>query len=141
MTVKHEPSSKPKLGKFSIGDVLYFRVINEGSGFWIFRYSIRGKRREITLGRYGKPPNGMPLVDAKLERSLAKSQVRQGINPVLEKSRNQLANIHTIDNVAEGWLSDCRKRLANPQIPDRVYSSHSRRVTAPGLHSIKPIFG
>lgn len=37
-------------GRYSIGNGLYFRISNEGSGFWVVRYSIHQKRREITIG-------------------------------------------------------------------------------------------
>ena len=40
-----------KTGRYAIGNGLYFRISNEGTGFWVVRYIIHGKRREITLGR------------------------------------------------------------------------------------------
>lgn len=108
-------------GKFNIGDGLYFRVTKEGSGFWVLRYSMREKRREMSLGRYGRSPEGIPLVEAKLLAALKKAQVKEGIDPIVEKRRSHLSNIKTVDEVAKDWLADCKKRLENPQIPERVY--------------------
>lgn len=108
-------------GKFTVDRGLYFRVTTEGSGFWILRYTIHSKRREFTLGRYGKPPEGMPLADAKLAAAQTRAQVKQGIDPIAEKKRSGLTKIKTVNDVAADWLGDCKKRLENPQIPERVY--------------------
>ncbi|MCM8858043.1 MAG: site-specific integrase [Candidatus Thiodiazotropha sp.] len=108
-------------GKFTVDRGLYFRVTAEGSGFWILRYTIHGKRREFTLGRYGKLPEGMPLADAKLAAAQTRAQVKQGVDPIAEKKRTELTKIKTVNDVAADWLADCKKRLENPQIPERVY--------------------
>lgn len=108
-------------GKFTVDRGLYFRVTVEGSGFWILRYTIHGKRREFTLGRYGKPPEGMPLAEAKLAAAQTRAEVKKGIDPIAEKKRSELTKIKTINDVAADWLADCKKRLENPQIPERVY--------------------
>tara|TARA_R110001583_G_C5647577_1_gene408423 strand:- start:1639 stop:2895 length:1257 start_codon:yes stop_codon:yes gene_type:complete len=108
-------------GKFTVDRGLYFRVTVEGSGFWILRYTIHGKRREFTLGRYGKPPEGMLLAEAKLAAAQTRAEVKKGIDPIAEKKRSELTKIKTINDVAADWLADCEKRLENPQIPERVY--------------------
>ena len=41
-----------KAGRHSAGNGLYFRISAEGSATWVVRYSIHGKRREITLDTY-----------------------------------------------------------------------------------------
>ncbi|MFV1873818.1 MAG: tyrosine-type recombinase/integrase [Oleiphilus sp.] len=109
------------VGKYNVDKGLYFRVTEEGSGFWILRYTIHGKRREFTLGRYGKPPEGLPLSDARLEAAQIRASVKKGVDPIAEKHRSALINIQTVNHVAQDWLSDCQKRLENPQIPERVY--------------------
>jgi integrase len=108
-------------GKFNVDRGLYFRVTEEGSGFWILRYTVRGKRREFTLGRYGKPPEGLSLADARLEAAQTRASVKKGVDPIAEKHRSSLINIQTVNHVAQDWLSDGQKRLENPQIPERVY--------------------
>ena len=47
-------------GRYAAGGGLYFRESNEGTGFWLVRYTINGKRREITLDKYPQ----LSLVDA-----------------------------------------------------------------------------
>lgn len=108
-------------GKFNVDRGLYFRVTEEGSGFWILRYTIHGKRREFTLGRYGKPPEGLPLADARLEAAQTRASVKKGVDPIAEKHRSSLVSIKTVGHVAQDWLTECQKRLENPQIPERVY--------------------
>lgn len=60
------------VGKFGIGDGLYFRVTPEGTCFFIHRYTINKKRREIALGKYVKPPLGLSLAQAKLKLAESK---------------------------------------------------------------------
>lgn len=110
-----------RVGKFSVDRGLYFRITKEGTAFWIVRYSVNSKRREITLGRYGRPPEGLSLANAKLEAAIVRSQVNDGLDPIAEKKRSPLLNLNTVDDVAEDWLTTCDKRLENPQIPRRVY--------------------
>jgi len=116
-------------GKYRVDQGLYFRVTPEGSGFWILRYSIGGRRRELTLGRYGRAPLGIPLADARLKASLAKAKVHQGVDPLVERRRTHLINIKTVDDVAADWLSERERRIENPQIPRRVY----RRDISPAI--------
>ncbi len=110
-----------KPGKYRVDNGLYFRITPEKSAFWILRYSIYGKRREITLGRYGRGLEGLTLAQAKLEAAITKAKVYDGVDPIIEKRRTELLNLNTVDDVAEDWLQTCDKRLKNPQIPRRVY--------------------
>jgi integrase len=110
-----------KVGKFNVDRGLYFRVTVERTAFWIVRYTVNNKRREITIGRYGRPPEGLSLANAKLKAAIVRSHVNDGIDPIAEKKRTPLLNLNTVDEVAEDWLKTCDKRLENPQIPRRVY--------------------
>lgn len=111
------------IGKFSIGEGLYFRVTNEGSGFFVLRYVFNGKRREMTLDRYGRPPLGISLADAKIKAIQNKAKLKEGIDPIEDKKRSKLQLVNLTDDVAEDWLLECKKRLQNPHIPERVYKS------------------
>ncbi|WP_330110346.1 site-specific integrase [Methylophaga thalassica] len=100
---------------------LYFRISQQGTAFWVFRYSINGKRRSQQIGRYGKPPEGMSLRVARDLAAIHRSMVRDGIDPLAESKRPNLVNLKTVNEVAKDWLDDCQKRLANPGIPERVF--------------------
>lgn len=109
-------------GRFAVGGGLYFRVSQEGTGFWVVRYMIHGKRREHSLGRYGGGPGEMPLVEASAKAAQIKADVKKGVDPISEKKRPSSIRIETVNHLAEDWLTtDIEKRLKHPNIPRRVY--------------------
>lgn len=110
-----------RVGKYKVDTGLYFRVTEQQSAFWILRYTILGKRREMTLGRYGRPPEGISLSEAKLKALEHRAIVKQGLDPLAEKKRSQLPQFNTVSDVAQDWLKECEKHLKNPNIPARVY--------------------
>ena len=116
-------------GRFAAGNGLYFRISSEGSGFWVVRYTVNGKRREISLGRYPE----LSLAKSAAQTVTLKADIRQGIDPLAEKKRptGAKAIIKTVDDLAAEWLkSDIEKRLAHPEIPRRVYKN-----------DLSPVFG
>lgn len=110
-----------KVGKYKVDTGLYFRVTEQQSAFWVLRYTIFGKRREMTLGRYGRPPEGISLSEAKLKALETRALVKQGLDPLAEKKRSQLPQFNTVNDVAQDWLKECERHLKNPSIPARVY--------------------
>jgi integrase len=106
-----------KPGRYAAGGGLYFRISEEGTGFWVVRYTIHGKRREITLGRYPE----ISLADANLEVARIKGDISKSIDPLAERNRADQNSYKTVDDLAEDWLKDCEKRLKHPKIPRRVY--------------------
>lgn len=109
---------KGEAGRHAVGGGLYFRVSREGTGFWVARYTVNNKRREITLGRY--PDKS--LATAYTEAFQLKEDVRKGIDPLAEKKRPNMVKIRTVNDLAEDWLrNDIEKRLKHPQIPRRIY--------------------
>lgn len=110
-----------KVGKYKVDTGLYFRITEQQSAFWILRYTIFGKRREMTLGRYGRPPEGISLSEAKLKALETRALVKQGLDPLAEKKRSQLPQFNTVNDVAQDWLKECERHLKNPNIPARVY--------------------
>ncbi|PCJ87996.1 MAG: integrase [Thiotrichaceae bacterium] len=113
-------------GRYAAGGGLYFRVSNEGTGFWLVRYTTNGKRREITLDKYPQ----LALVDARAKCAILKAEIKSGIDPQAEKKRPAIVKIYTVDDLAEDWLLDCEKRLKHPNIPRRVYEKN-----------LAPVFG
>ncbi len=108
---------------------LYFRVTDQGTGFWVLRYQLGVKRREMSLGRYGRSPEGLSLAEAKLKAGLTRAEINNGIDPIAEKKRTSLTRIRSVDDVAADWLLECKNRLENPHIPERVY----RKDIAPAI--------
>tara|TARA_Y100001937_G_scaffold89915_1_gene121607 strand:+ start:933 stop:2189 length:1257 start_codon:yes stop_codon:yes gene_type:complete len=110
-----------RVGKFKVDTGLYFRVTEQVSAFWVLRYSINGKRRELTLGRYGKLTGELSLSDARLRALELRASIKEGIDPIAERNRKSLPQFRTVDDIAKDWLVECERHLKNPQIPRRVY--------------------
>lgn len=110
-----------EIGRYQIDDNLYLRISSSKTASWTFRYKLNGKRKETTLGKYGEEPIGLTLFKAKSQAAQWKALIRDGIDPKIQKNRESYSNINTVDALAENWLSDCRKRLKYPNIPERVY--------------------
>jgi hypothetical protein len=93
-------------GKYTLDRGLYFRISEEGNGFWMLRYSINNKRREFVFARYGRPPEGMTLAEARLESARLRSLVNQGIDPAAERKRAQLVALKpSMILLRTGWMN------------------------------------
>jgi integrase len=114
----------------SIERGLHLRIESPGVATFVFQYSYNGKKRRMTLGTYGRRPDGMPLVDARSAIAEARALVKSGKDPLAEKNRAQRSEFKTVDDLAQDWLKDNAKRLKYPGIPHRIYTQE-----------IKPIIG
>jgi len=106
-----------KPAKHAVGNGLYFRVTAEHVGFWIVRYSINSKRREMSLGQF--PVTTLAIATAQAAQ--IKLGVKQGIDPIAERDRGDKTRLQSVNDLAEDWLAECDKRLKHPNIPRRVY--------------------
>jgi integrase len=70
-------------------DGLYLQVSASGSRSWILRYSIAGKRRDMGLGSFPE----VSLAEAREQAQKARSRVREGTDPILERKRLKSALI------------------------------------------------
>jgi len=100
----------------SVGNGLYLRVANR-VGYWVVRYTVYKKRKEISIGKYPE----ISLANAMLEALQIKQGLKENIDPQAEKKRGSMAALNTVDDLAADWLNDCDKRLKHPGIPRRVY--------------------
>ena len=117
---------KGRVGRYAAGNGLYLRISNEGTGFWAVRYTVNGKRREISIGTY---PD-LTLANATIETAKLKLKAKQGFDPLNERKRVDSIKIKTVDDLAADWIKDCEKRLKYPNIPKRGYE-----------RDLQPIFG
>ncbi|WP_218397571.1 tyrosine-type recombinase/integrase [Alteromonas lipotrueae] len=104
--------------KHPIDDNLYLKPLKSGKASWIFRYTFATKRKEITLGTYGKAPRGITLKKARELASDNKANIRNGIDPKTVRKQSEKM---TVDAIAQEWLKERRSNIENPQIPERVY--------------------
>jgi len=103
--------------RHAVGNGLYFRVSSSKKGSWVVRYNSFNKRREITLGSYPE----ITLSDAVAEAARLKEDVKQQLDPLVERKRVDIDSFNTVDDLARDWLDDCSKRLKFPDIPKRIY--------------------
>ena len=131
---KYIKEAKP--GYHGDGNGLFLRISKERTGFWVVRYTIHGKRREISIGSY---PN-ISLADSRLQALQTKSDVKQGIDPQAEKKRGDKHNINTVADLAQDWLAELEKRLKHPNIPRRVYTKEIAPVIGKlAIDQVNPI--
>ncbi|GAA4894406.1 site-specific integrase [Ferrimonas pelagia] len=109
------------IGRHAVGRSVYFRVSAEGSGFWIFRYTLNGKRREITIGRYGKRADCIGLDEAHDRAAKARIDVRQGKDPALTNPYTAIRAFETLDSVFDEWIAIKAQHIQTPSIPTRIY--------------------
>jgi hypothetical protein len=85
----------------------------------MIRYTTAKGRREATLGQFPL----MSLVDARIAAAYFRKEVRDGIDPLLEKQKIELPDIETVDQLFHDWYrTDLSRRLKHPKIPYRVYT-------------------
>src|SRR5579863_845254 len=85
------PSNSRRPARFGDGDGLYLQVAPGDTKSWLFRYTLRGKAREMGLGPVGEPPNGVPLAKARTRAAEARALVRAGRDPIAERKSAQAA--------------------------------------------------
>ena len=65
-------------GKYGDGRNLWYRIRSDGSSGWVFRYTLRGRAREMGLG----PGPDVSLKEARDKAAQARQLLRQGIDPI-----------------------------------------------------------
>lgn len=90
-------------GSFAAGGGLYLNVSGSGTGSWVYRYQIAGKRRRMGLGSV----EFISLAEARKALAEQKEIVRQGIDPLAHRLELELlANSAkvTFDQVAADYI-------------------------------------
>lgn len=115
--------SKLKDGKkHPIDDNLYLHSLKSGKASWIFRYTF-GKRKEMVIGAYGKAGKAISLKQAREWVADNKSNVRNGIDPKVERLKSHTSQKMTVDEVAQIWLKERKQNIKTYYIPTRVYKN------------------
>ncbi|URL15696.1 integrase arm-type DNA-binding domain-containing protein [Pantoea ananatis] len=104
-------------GRYSDGEGLYLRIPKEGESYWMLRYTISSKRREITLGKVSL----VSLAEARILAGEARRKVVAGEDPIAERKLNRPKLLTTVNQLFEDWHKDLVKRLKHPKIPERVF--------------------
>ncbi|MCE9682007.1 tyrosine-type recombinase/integrase [Halomonas alkalisoli] len=104
-------------GRYSDGSGLYLMIPKKGAPYWMHRYTLAGKRRELTLDKCAN----LSLAEAREQAVEAQRAIRSGIDPVEERKREEQITIHTVRELFDDWYHDLEKRLKHPRIPKRIF--------------------
>jgi integrase len=85
------PPGKTRPVRFGDGAGLYLQVATGDTKSWLFRYTLRGKAREMGLGPVGDPPDGVPLAKARVLATQARAKLREGVDPISNRQSDRAA--------------------------------------------------
>ncbi|MBB0022948.1 site-specific integrase [Ralstonia pickettii] len=72
-------------GHYPDGGNLYFQISETGSRSWIFKFTLRGKSREMGLG----PLSSVSLAAARVEAAKCRNLLREGLDPIEVRKAEQ----------------------------------------------------
>lgn len=72
-------------GQYPDGGNLYFQISQTGSRSWVFKFTLRGKSREMGLG----PLSSISLAAARAESARCRDLLREGIDPIEARKAEQ----------------------------------------------------
>jgi integrase len=87
--------------RFGDGGGLYLQVAAGNTKSWLFRYTLRGKAREMGLGPAGEKPPAVPLAKARLMAAGSREVLREGRDPLVEHTAARAARSRAQANAAE----------------------------------------
>jgi len=106
-------------GKYSDGQGLWLIKRNKVHGKWILRFVIRGRRREMGLGRW---PD-VSMAEARERASDARRSVRDGVDPIDERRTQRLAPVQsTVSEVTTACFEAKKGQLKGPRNADQWLS-------------------
>lgn len=107
-------------GKYSDGQGLWLVKRDRDAGKWVLRIAVAGKRREMGLGRW---PD-VSIAEAREKAAKARKQVRDGIDPVVERTKVRRApGAITLTQAVEGCFEAKKAELKNEGANGRWMSS------------------
>lgn len=122
---KAKPGDKPY--KMADSGGLHLYVSTAGGKLWRFRYLYTGKEKLLSLGPY---PD-ISLVDARAARDAAKTTLREGRDPSIQKKLRKLAHVtstaNTFEAIAREWY-ELNKGQWVDRHADDVITSLEREV-------------
>jgi integrase len=86
-------------GKHGDGEGLQLAVSEPGRGKWVYRFTLKGRAREMGLGDYPT----VPITEARERALVARRQARSGIDPIDERRKESVV-IPTFAEFAKGVI-------------------------------------
>lgn len=126
-------------GLFADGDGLYLRVTDGGTKYWVFRFSLSGKRREMFIGKF---PD-MALAAARGEAVECRKQVKQGLDPIeaRKSDRERAAAQKIIKDARAVTFEDCAEGYMEAHRDSWRNAKHKQQWENTLSHYVYPVFG
>lgn len=108
-------------GKYSDGGGLWLHKAEAGSGKWVFRFTIYGRRREMGLGSI----NDVSLKDAREAAERWRGIAAKGLDPIKERERERREaekRLHILREVAEDAYESRKAELKGDGKAGRWFS-------------------
>lgn len=123
-TLNRELRCRIKAGKpnlWSHGNGLCFALAKNGKATWVYRYSINGKRRVMTLEQYADVISEKRLKELEILAIEFGDQVRSGIDPLDRKARESINTNpgDTFRDVAEAYIETQKAGWRNGKHADQ----------------------
>jgi len=104
-------------GYYGDGAGLWLQISTAGTKSWIFRFTLRGKPREMGLG----PLHTVSLADARVKAKACRQQLLDGIDPIAARDAAkkthalEQARAMTFDQCAAAYIKAHRNGWRNPK--------------------------
>lgn len=108
------------------GDGLALTLSKAGTAAWILRYSMAGKQKELTLGRY---PD-ISLAKAREIASARRAEIQQGVDVAAQKRHadQAAARAWTFRKLAEDYLEKRSAPAANKRLAASTITSRTQQL-------------
>lgn len=102
----------PSIGKHFDSGGLFLHVTEQGGKYWRLKYRFAGKEKLLALGVFPE----VSLAEARQRREVARTLLRDGIDPNAERKATVLAArdaaTNTFETIAREWLQKQSSKLA-----------------------------
>ncbi len=128
-------STTKKRQRLADGAGLYLLIDPPRQPGWRLKYRFGGREKLISLGLY----RDVPLRRAREKRDEARRLLADGVDPSAERQARRAAQTNTFRDVAEDWLAQQRRTLAQETLD--IYTARLTHVLYPafGSHGIADI--
>ncbi len=124
-----------KRGYLGDGDGLYLRITPTATKSWVFRYRNDGKLREHGLGSV----NTLTLAEAREEALSCRKLRLQGLDPIVEKSRQRIAS--QLEAAKSVSFKDCVESYVDAHKSSWRNAKHTWQWSATLVKYAYPVFG
>ena len=119
MVLKAKQIEHAKEGMHADGGGLYLRVQASGAKSWIFRFQLKGRRREMGIGTL----DVKSAPDARADAAKHTAQVRDGVDPIEDRKRLEASpdttKVMTFDEAAKLFIKANKSGWKNAKHADQ----------------------